>query len=391
MDSQVRIVHVITGTRVGGSEMMLYKVLSRLDRKRFESIVVTLESPDALSEWIERLGHRIYSLHLRSGRFRVRNIIEEIRRFRPAIVQGWMVHGNIAALFASVLVRRDVPVLWNVRHSLPLPKNLVTATLVRLMAYVSSRPRWILYNSHASALQHEALGYDPRRTVVIPNGFDCSAFRPDAEARAAIRNELGLSDGVPLIGLVARVHPDKDQGNFLRAAELLISQGSQAHFLMVGRGTRACLAAQSPAVALNDRYHALDERRDMAAIMNALDIATCSSQTEAFPNVVGEAMSCGVPAVVTDVGDSARLVGDTGRVVPARNSAALAEAWQELLDLGPAARRELGEASRRRILSEFSLQRIVTCYEQLYWSVARGNSVTSKQRAEFRQPVGLKQ
>ena len=391
LDSQVRIVHVITSTRVGGAEMMLYKVLSRLDHKRFQSIVVSLESPGTLSEWIERLPHPVYSLHVRSGRLKVRNIIKEIRRFQPDIIQGWMVHGNIAAQLMTVLLPRDVPVLWNVRHSLPFPNNPMTAALVRLMAYTSSRARWILYNSHASALKHEALGYDPRRTLVIPNGFDCSAFRPDAEARASIRNELGLSDGVPLIGLVARVHPDKDHGNFLRAAGQLVSPGEPAHFLMVGRGTKAYLAAQSAALKLTGRYHALDEGRDMPAIMNALDIATCSSQTEAFPNVIGEAMACGVPAVVTDVGDSARLVGGIGRVVPVRNSAALAKAWRELLDLGQVACRELGEASRRRILSEFSLERVVPYYEHLYWDVAHGgNSIAAEQHAEFRQPVNLK-
>jgi len=108
-----------------------------------------------------------------------------------------MVHGNIAAQLmtcSSPGTCRCSGTSVTLFHS----KQSHDCGPVRLMAYTSSRARWILYNSHASALKHEALGYDPRRTLVIPNGFDCSAFRPMPNS-ASIRNELGYRR-VPLIG-----------------------------------------------------------------------------------------------------------------------------------------------------------------------------------------------
>jgi glycosyltransferase involved in cell wall biosynthesis len=112
--------------------------------------------------------------------------------------------------------------------------------------------------------------------------------------------------------------------------------------------------------------HLLGERRDIARLFSAIDIATSSSLSEAFPLSVGEAMACGTPCVVTDVGDSALIVGDTGRVVAPGNPDALATAWSELIEAGPGVRHHLGMAARRRVNQFFALASVVRCYESIY-------------------------
>ncbi len=118
-----------------------------------------------------------------------------------------------------------------------------------------------------------------------------------------------------------------------------------------------------------ERIHLLDERQDMVRITAALDIATSSSSEESFPNVVGEAMSSGVPCVVTDVSDLLWIIGETGRIVPPNNAQALADAMVDLIQLGSEGRRLLGMAARERVIEHFQLKEIETLYETLYEEV----------------------
>ncbi len=110
-------------------------------------------------------------------------------------------------------------------------------------------------------------------------------------------------------------------------------------------------------------------RADIGRFTAALDIASSCSYSESFANVIGEAMACSVPSVATDVGISAWIVGDTGRIVPPRNPEALADAWRELIELGAAGRKALGTAARSRVTNYFSLASVVQQYEGLYESV----------------------
>jgi glycosyltransferase involved in cell wall biosynthesis len=114
----------------------------------------------------------------------------------------------------------------------------------------------------------------------------------------------------------------------------------------------------------------MGEREDVEEVTAALDIASLVSYGEGFPNIICEAMACGVPCVVTDVGDSARIVGDAGRVVPSRDPQALAAAWNALIDLGEEGRRGLGMAARQRVKERFDLSDVVREYEKLYTSIA---------------------
>jgi glycosyltransferase involved in cell wall biosynthesis len=366
--------HVITGLDIGGAEMMLLKLLSA-SGDEWQSMVVSLKDEGMIGPSITKLGVPVECLHLHLNspnpeRFLLLRSL--MRRFRPQIIQGWMPHGNLAASLAQFASRIAAPVIWNIRMSLDGVdgEKLTTMGLIRLGAFLSRLPSAIIYNSRSGAKQHENRGYRSGKSVVISNGFDCDIFRPDEHARCGIREQLGLESASILVGLVARFHPMKDQSGFLQAASLVSALHPESRFLLVGKG----LTESEPALTklikkldLTGRVLLLGERTDTPRLTAALDIACSSSACgEGFSNAIGEAMACGVPCVVTDVGDSAYLVGETGVTVPPRNPKALANAVGQLIDAGPAKRKELGMSARKRVKSEFSIPEIARRYDELY-------------------------
>jgi len=205
--------------------------------------------------------------------------------------------------------------------------------------------------------------------TVIPNGFDPLVFKPDREARLWQRKQLGITDETPVVGLVGRFHPQKDHWNFVQAAALLHRQIREAHFVLAGPGIswgNQVLANWIEGAGLRHNFHLLHPPQDIPKLTATFDIATLSSITEAFPNVVGEAMSCGVPCVVTDVGDAVAMIGETGVVVPVSNPQALAEGWRGMLETGRENRLYLGKLARQRIVEQYSLAGTVASYENLY-------------------------
>lgn len=361
-----RILHVITDLPVGGAETTLYRFLARTDRNRFESKVICLGKGGEMSEPIEHLGVSVTPVH-RS----LRRLHKHSSAFRPDLIQGWLYHGNMASLIESFLLMRKVPVVWNIRHSLNDLKGekRMTAFLIRAGAWMSSFPAKITFDSNTSAEQHKEFGYRSSRFLVTPNGFDCDEFKPDPAAKASVCRELGLDEDTILISLFARYHPVKDHGTFLKAASLLLHSGVKANFVLAGNGIDAANPALTQLVAdcgIGAAVRLLGVRRDMPRLNAAVDIATSSSRTESFSNVIGEAMACGVPCVVTDVGDSADIVGDTGKVVASGNADAIASAWRELAALDREERRKLGMQARDRIIQRFSLGHIVSLFENMY-------------------------
>jgi glycosyltransferase involved in cell wall biosynthesis len=371
----IRVCHIITGLYTGGAEMMLYKLLSATDRRRFEPAVISLIDRGALGERIEALGIPVFPLNMRLGRpspLALARLVRLLRRWRPKLLQGWMYHGNIAASLAGPLLPGRPPVLWNIRQTLYELEREKTLTrgMIRLSARLSGSARFIVYNSRVSAGQHEARGFRDERRVILPNGFDGEAFAPSAEVRRRWREDLGFSERDLLIGLAARYHPMKDHDNFLRAAARLAGRFDEARFVLAGRGVdgeNGELAARIRELGLSGRVRLLGDRADMAPFFQSLDIAALASAWgEGFPNVLGEAMASGVPCVATDVGDAADIVGETGLVVPPRDPESLASALAELAGLGPEARNRLGARARERILERYALPAIVARYEALH-------------------------
>jgi glycosyltransferase involved in cell wall biosynthesis len=369
----MKILYVITGLTTGGAEMMLYKLLSKLDRNRFAPVVVSLMDRGTFGDRIEALGIPVHTIDMKSGiptPAAIGRLIGTVRQLKPDLIQGWMYHGNLAAQFASLFSSHKIPVLWSIHHSLDslASEKKMTQAIIRFSSIISLYTNQIVFVSKNSKLQHEALGYCSENSCIIPNGFDTS-FKPSIEARRTIRAELGLPEDSFLIGLIARYHPMKDHANFLQAAALLLKDYPNVQFVLAGNGVdekNPTLCQLIHELGIAEGIHLLGERQDIPRLTAALDIASSASYTEAFPNVIGEAMSCAVPCAVTDVGDSAWIVGNAGRVVPPRDSEALANAWKELIELGPEGRKALGKAARVRIIESFSLNSVVARYESLY-------------------------
>ena len=242
--------------------------------------------------------------------------------------------------------------------------------MIRLGARLSYIPESIVYNAKISAQIHKKLGYSDKYAKIIPNGFNCEHFKPSDTARPKLLHLLNIGEDAFLIGLIARNHKMKGHESFLYAAGELLNKYPKVHFVLAGSGIdkkNMKLTKQINDLKINKHVHLLGEQKEMAGITAGLDIA-CSSSAwgEGFSNVIGEAMACGVPCVVTGVGDSAYIVGKTGLTVKPGNRKAFLKAFERMVIMSSVERRELGKMARERVIEHFSLDRIVKNYEELY-------------------------
>jgi len=369
-----KVAHLITGLETGGAERLLARLVARTDRARFESIVISMTGPGTIGPLIEASGVRVHTLGMRRGIadpravLRLRRILAD---YRPAVLQTWMYHADLLGLLARGLGWAP-HLVWCVVCT----ESVGTSVVRRLLGWGSARPDAVVSVSRAGQRLHEALGYRPRRWAYIPTGFDTERLVPDPALRRRQRAALGLGDAVVAIAIPARYHPMKDHATFLAAAGRLAPRLREARFVLIGKGSEPGnreLCEQIERHALGERVVLLGERGDIDALYGTFDIVTLSSAYgEGFPLVLGEAMSCGVPCVATDVGDCGAVIGDPAAVVPPRDPAALADAWERLARLPAAARAAQGAAARARIVEHFRLDSVVARYEALYDEITRG-------------------
>jgi glycosyltransferase involved in cell wall biosynthesis len=377
----MKITHVIAGLSMGGAQMMLYKLLSRMDRNAFAPEVISLADVGPLDKKIRALGVSVRVLGMRAGVPNPLGVYRLARWFRhdpPQVVQTWMYHADLIGGLAAKLAG-GIPVAWNIRHSTlaGTDDKRTTVLTVKACARLSGcLPLRVVCCSEASRRVHSAFGYQAGKMVVIPNGFDLAAFKPEAAARRSVRRELGLQDDALLIGLVGRFNAQKDHKTFVEAAARLCADVPDTNFVLCGDDVTPAnteLVGWMTTRGIRERCHLLGRREDMPRLTAALDIATTTSAYgEGFPNVIGEAMACGVPCVATDVGDAGLIIGDTGKLAPPRHPDAVSEAWRALISLGRAGRAQLGSAARRRVEKNFSLPSVVERYQSLYEELAMG-------------------
>jgi glycosyltransferase involved in cell wall biosynthesis len=375
----MKVMHVIINLGIGGAELML----RRLVMAQQPATVVSMMEVGPVGRMLQSSGIEVIALGMR-GAWDLPRVFLALYRLlrarRPDVVQTWMVHadliGGLAARRAGIRA-----VIWGIRTTDFSGTSRGTRLIRWCCARLSSAvPAAIACAAEASRRSHEAIGYDASRMVVIPNGFDTDRFRPDPAVRQRVREQLGIGATELVFGHVGRWNYAKDHPNFVQAAALLahaLLQNREAavpRLVMVGRAVdtgNAGLARALAETGHGGQFLLLGERDDVPDLLQAFDLFCLSSRTEGFPNVVGEAMACGVPCVVTDVGDAAMLVGDTGWVVPKEDPAALGEALRQAA-LEPAARRRhRAAAARQRIVDEFSMERVCQRFGELQESVWR--------------------
>jgi glycosyltransferase involved in cell wall biosynthesis len=371
--------------------MMLYRLLS-LEKGRFDQAVLSLMDRGSLRKQIEELGIPVYTARMKPGLPTPASLwrfVHLARQLKPDLIQGWLYHGSLAAQVAGLASSGNIPVVWSIHcslYSLSFEKKL-TAAVVRLCALLSRRASSIIFVSRTSRSQHEALGFNLENSCIIRNGIDTGLFASSQASRRSVRKELNVPGNAFLIGMIGRYHEMKDHANFLTAAGKISKHYPDAHFLLAGRevdSDNSALIDLINRLNLAQRTHLLGERTDIDRLLASLDLfCLSSSHGESFPVIVGEAMACEVPCVVTDVGDAAWMVSETGRVVTPRDAAALARACTWMLDLGPEGRRSLGQAARARVLDSFALSSVIAMYDELYETTQRTAAKANSQEVTY--------
>lgn len=369
------VMHIINELDAGGAERVLARIVAYNSKTPdLNQIAVSLMDEGVYGPDIRAAGAELHCLGMRRGVAGVPNgilrLVRLLRNKRPDAVISWLYHADFMATLAVALsgigLRR---LAWNIRCAEMDLKQYGRSTrlIFRFLCMMSSAPAVVAANSHAGKKYHQKCGYHPKRWVFLPNGFDCDEWQPDAQARTAFRSELQISDQTALIGMVARRDPAKDHDTLFQAINICKQRNRDVHLVLIGHDTETLPV---PA-AIKKNVSALGLRRDVAKIVPAFDLAVLSSSFgEGFPNVIGEAMACGVPAIGNDVGDVADILGDTGKTVALAAPMEMADAICQLLDESNAAKLARRTAARRRIVDHYSLQSMNTRYLALWKTLA---------------------
>lgn len=373
------VCHIITGLHNGGAEGGLFRLCTAHSSADYRHIVISLSAPGIYVERLEKAGIPVYCLNMPRGRLTLNGLItlyRLLKKIKPDVVQTWMYHADLVGGLVSRLcgIRN---IAWGIHHANldPALNRSATLLVVRICALLSkSVPARIVNCSQLSIALHKSVGYCPDKFVYIPNGYLLDRFVPDKEAGLAVRRTLLLPETVPVLGMVARFDPQKDHNNLIQALGLLKQKGVAFVCLLVGTNMvteNKVLMTAIEKENVTSEIKLLNARDDIPAIMNALDIHVLSSAGEAFPNVLAEAMACGTPCVSTDVGDARFILGKTGWVVPSANASALADAIADALVAmcDRPAWEQRQQAARRHIVDNFSSEKMVRAYQQVWESM----------------------
>ena len=372
------VMHIINELEAGGAERVLTRIACHNSRDSGPNIprqiVVSLMDEGVFGTDLRDAGVELHCLGMKPG---IRDLPGAIirltrlmRKFKPDAIMSWLYHSDFIATIAATLsgcgTRR---LAWNIRCAEMDLKQYGRSTriVLALLAKMSGAPAVVAANSYTGQQHHIKCGYNPKKWAYLPNGFDTDEWHPDPDAKNRLCAELDIDPAKHLVGMVARKDLAKDHVTVLEAIRLVRNNGHNVHLALVGQNTEELAIADE----LVPHVSALGLRRDVAQLVPAFDIAVlASSFGEGFPNVIGEAMACGVPAIGNDVGDVTNVIGDTGKIVPQRSPDKLAKAIEELITEDAESRTHRKMASRNRIINHYGLDAMNARYLALWDELA---------------------
>jgi glycosyltransferase involved in cell wall biosynthesis len=375
--NKIHIFFLLRSLNIGGTERQLMELVKGLDSNHFDITVGLFYNEGALIEEIKSMPWiHVVSLN-KSGRW---DIIRFILRFikllktlQPDILYSFLPDANLLGLISGKIarVRR---IVWGVRASnMDVGRyDWLARMSLRLSAFLSRFPDAIITNSVAGKEFHRSIGYSTNRMMVVPNGIDTDRFKPDHSVGLRVRDKWNIDEEKITIGLVGRLDPMKDHTTFLQAVKIFDQEKCSVRFVCIGDGKepyKSEIHSLCSALGLNGFLIWAGEGYDMVAVYNAMDMITSSSFSEGFSNVIGEGMACGVPCVVTDVGDSAIIVGETGIVVPPKDPQALADGWRSMLKRLNDKSYSINEMARARIVSHYNSEILIQKTSRMFLSL----------------------
>jgi glycosyltransferase involved in cell wall biosynthesis len=359
-----KLVFWISDLTYGGAQRQLLALAKAIDKEIFE-VYVLYYYPDGPLE--KDLQDARITLHciIKRGRWDLigfyTSLIRYLRQIKPDILHGYLTVPNLFAIALKPFLPKT-KIIWGIRNSnqsqtqnddwLIYPLSLVEVFLSRFVDLIIS-------NSHAGQKHCLSRGFPLSKTIVIPNGIDVDHFKPNLAVRNNLRQQWNLTAETIAVGIIGRIDPLKDYPNFLQAAAILVQKKDNVAFFCFGTGEPEYCQAMyrlTEELNLSHKLHWMGTSSDIPAVCNALDILVSSSnEGEGFGNVIGEAMSCNTPCIVTDVGDSAWIVDDSRLVVPPQSPKKLARGISRLIE-HQAQNSNLN--SRQKIVGRFSLQQL---------------------------------
>ena len=371
----MKVLHIITGLGNGGAEGVLYRLC--INDKEYKHIIISLTDLGFYGQLLINKGIVVHQINLS-----LRNLIpksfhffRKLKDIKPDVIQTWMYHAD---LFGGLIARLGgfKNIFWNIRHTnLSIGEsNFFTILIFKISSLLSFIiPKKIICCADKSLEVHNKNGYDFSRMIVVPNGYNTSVYSPNKALRLQTRLDLDLSKKHVVLGMIGRFHPQKNHLGLIKTLSIVKNSFDEFKFILVGRDLNSSNSKLNNEIKnhnLESNILMLDQRSDIPAIMNALDINVLSSSGgEGFPNVLPEAMSCSVPCVTTDVGDAAKIVGSTGWVVPPNDNDALAKtilvAINEFKNNSKSwALRK--ENCRKRIVDNYSLAKMIKNYHTVW-------------------------
>lgn len=371
-----KIVHIITGLNSGGAENMLYKLLKYSDREKYYHEVISLMDEGVYGEKIKDQGIKVHCLNISRNNIRVKDMFKSLIRAIKIcknfdIVDTWLYHADIFGfIVAKILLNKKL--IWNIRHS-NLDKGVNkprTLKIVKINSFLSKYVDCITYNSNKALENHIKFGYKNKNSVVIPNGFELDKFKFDLGNRIRVRNELGLNEEQKVIITVGRWDIQKDYYTLLKALNELKKYYKNFKMIMCGTNldySNEELTDLIDTYDLRENIILLGRREDIPALLSAADIYVSSSLGESFSNAIGEAMACELPCIVTDVGDSKLIVGETGIIVEKQKPLELSNALKNMIHCKKNIK--YNSTARKRIAEKFSISIITKKFQSVYDNV----------------------
>lgn len=367
---KTKIALFIPTLALGGSERQLVELARGLDQSRWDVLVLTMYSQGALlNETTAIPGVRVVSFEKSNSLIFLWVLMKKIQEEKTDILFSYLSTAQLYAVFVKIL-NPKIKLIFRIGDSIKAKeysrfKNIMINAALNLFRNV---PDFYIFNSQAGQASKSlpmALG----KTKIVHNGVDTKKFQPSHILREKTRKILGIAEETILVGLLGNFTFYKGHKTFIQAANIVRKSNKNVHFLTIGNhDTVFGKEAMGDVRAMNMEscFTFLGIRQDVEEILPALDIGSSSSNmAEGFSNGICELMACGVPCVVTDVGDASLIVANTGIIVPKDDPTALAQGLSSMVGMSSVQRKVLGQKSRDRILEQFPVSKMVTATEQI--------------------------